>query len=739
MRILYGALFTFLVALIAVFNGSPGTDHPSPAFAQEPDGSDDAAEEFVVVQREPTGPSVFAQRDEPPSLEELGYESVPVPDGMTADEYLAQLNNDPSIRSAVPDARVYAAATPNDPYYTGSQRDYLQSIGVPAAWDLATGREQVIVAVLDSGIDLAHPDLAPRLWTNPNEVPGNNQDDDGNLCIDDVHGCRFVTVDTANQGLCGYQPRDGVASGNIQDDNGQPGSANHSHGTMTSGIIGAAGNNGQGIAGIGWNVQLMPIKVLDCGGFGRAPVGRMFDVARGIDYARRMGADIINLSLAARPGDPGADSPAVRDAIAAAEAQGIIIVAAAGNWGDQSDPRPGYPAAYTQYSNVVAVGASDWTKGHTWAEYSAWGAGLDFAAPGNQIASTVRTDLGIAAPYMKSQGGTSFSAPLVSGMFALMMSANSRLGHETYIDIARQTATPAPPAPHGGDWAGSGIINVRAAVERIPLLVTGSALHDWLDVPAGTQVDAHINGTRCGTTTTHSIGVIARFELFVDPAAIKFGCGAPGRMIQFTVNGAPADTTLVWGGPTQELVYTGQEISSVSPPPGPIVVQDLQPGWNNLGHFEDNTDIPAAFTYLPPLWRAVFWWDAEAGRYQRAIQDAPAYAQDWPAVNQYDAYWAYISGPGTAASINPLPDPGREVQLEAGWNNFVYTGTSQEMSQVLESLGGAYDAVYHFDNAVGEWRSYVPGRPRYFNTVGGLLTSKVYWIHMTAPATLVMN
>ncbi|MDZ7728680.1 MAG: S8 family peptidase [Dehalococcoidia bacterium] len=409
--------------------------------------------------RRQVDPDVLRQAEGTPSLEERGYESLPVPDGMTQQAFLEQLRADPEIASAEPDARVYAAQTPNDPYYINQpgqqQVGYLSSVGAPGAWDHAVGREDVVVAVLDSGMDLSHPDLESQLWTNEDEVAGNGTDDDGNGCIDDVNGCRFLKVDAGSQAACGYLPGDGTPTGDVWDDNGSPDTGNHSHGTMVSGIVGAAGNNNEGIAGVGWNVRLMPVKVLGCGGpTGRDPSGHLSDVAKGIDYARRMGADVINLSLATRPDSN--DNSALRDAIAAAEDEGVIIVAAAGNNGSSSDPSPGYPGRYTQYSNLVTVGASDWQSNHEWESFSAYGPSLDLAAPGSQLLTTIRSDIAPEVPYGIAQKGTSFATPFVSGMFALMISRNSAMDVSDYIDLAREAAEPgagcAPRRQLGRCW-----------------------------------------------------------------------------------------------------------------------------------------------------------------------------------------------------------------------------------------------------------------------------------------------
>jgi len=695
------------------------------------------ASEYVVVERTlPENERALTDTSARPDR----FDIVPVPAGWSAVDYARLLQRIPGVATAEPDARVRAAAVPNDTYYAQDQAGYYTSIMAPEAWDLSVGREEVVVAILDSGADTSHPDLASRLWTNTAEIPGNGVDDDGNGCVDDVHGCRITRVTPENQALCGYDASDALPTGDVLDDNGRAGSQFHSHGTMVAGIVGAAGNNGRGVAGVAWNVRLMIVKVLDCGSpGGGTPSGFMADVADGIDYARRMGASVINLSLASDPGDTSADTSRLRSAIAAAEADGILIVTAAGNYGSSSDPRPGYPAAYSQYSNLVAVGASNWTSGNTWASYSAYGSAIDFAAPGNQVTSTVRTDVGLAVPYGKAEQGTSFSAPLASGMFALMVSRNSRLSHETYIQLAREAATPAPEAPHGQPWAGAGIINIGGAVGRVPMLITGSALNNWVDVPAGTLMEARIASRQCGATTTTALGPVSRFELLVAPDAVSSGCGAPGREVDIYIGGTRAEGGFAWGNALQELAYTGQEVTTVTPPPGPLVVQQLTTGWNNVAHLDGEGSPPGALAYLPASWSAIYAWNPFEGNFLRLVKNAPDYVQSLASVERYDAYWVYTNAQANAANVNPQPAAGRAEDLVAGWNNVVYTGTSKQASTALTSIAGKYSIVYAFDNATGTWKSFVPGQPRALNTLGGLLTMQVFWVHMTEAATLVMN
>ena len=191
-------------------------------------------------------------------------------------------------------------------------------MGAASAWAQVTGGD-VTVAVVDTGIDLTHRDLAPNLWSNPGEVPGNGIDDDGDGIVDDVHGADFVNGD-----------------GDPSDDNG--------HGTHVAGIVAARGNNGVGVAGLAWRARIMAVKVL-----GADASGDMAAVAAGVRYAVAHGARVINLSLTGP--SPGPDLAAAVDAAAGAN---VLVVAAAGNTHTDDDVIATYPAALDA-PNLIAV------------------------------------------------------------------------------------------------------------------------------------------------------------------------------------------------------------------------------------------------------------------------------------------------------------------------------------------------------------------------------------------------
>ncbi len=303
---------------------------------------------------------------------------------------LAQYRARPEVAYAEPNYIVHALRTPNDASYsqlwgmnntgqTGGVSDV--DIDAPEAWSITTGSNQVVVAVIDTGVDYNHPDLAANMWTNTREIPGNNIDDDGNGLIDDVRGYDFVNSD-----------------GDPMDDQG--------HGTHCAGTIGAVGNNGAGVAGVNWNVKIMALKFLAANGSGTTA-----DAVKCIDYAVKMGAKISNNSWGG-----GGYSQALYDSIAAARDAKHLFIAAAGNDGQNTDTSPNYPSCY-DLDNIISVAAVD-DKGML-AGFSNFGTKtVDVAAPGVSILSTW-----LGGAY-NTIDGTSMAAPHVTGIAALAAAAH---------------------------------------------------------------------------------------------------------------------------------------------------------------------------------------------------------------------------------------------------------------------------------------------------------------------------
>jgi subtilisin family serine protease len=276
-------------------------------------------------------------------------------------------------------------------------------IDVPDAWSLSQG-SGVVVAVIDTGIRQDHPDLAPNLWTNPREVPGNGIDDDANGYVDDVHGIDLVPGDPAQD---------------LSDGNG--------HGTMLAGVVAAAAD-GHGIVGVAYRARIMTIKVLDA-----AATGTTAQVAAGIRYAVANGARVINLSLGADEPSPDMDS-----ALAVANAANVLVVCSAGNAGRDLDAQPSYPAS-VPLPNIVAVAATTPAGGgRVLAPFSNRGAAVELAAPGARVLTTSRD-----GGYVLAQG-TSLAAPHVAGVAALAVAAQPSISapalRAALIDNARPGA-----------------------------------------------------------------------------------------------------------------------------------------------------------------------------------------------------------------------------------------------------------------------------------------------------------
>ena len=317
-------------------------------------------------------------------------------DGDNLATKLAQLREDPNVLYAEPDYILRADRMPNDPLFTRQWGMYNQAvpgadISAPEAWSQTTGSDEIVIAVIDTGVDYTHPDLAANMWVNTGEIPDNLIDDDGNGYVDDYRGWNFSSFDT----LLGLPANDPM------DYNG--------HGTHCAGVIGAVGNNSAGVVGVNWSVKIMPISFL--GYFG---MGFTSDAILALEYAWQNGARISNNSWGG-----GAYSQALRDAIEVAGLNGHLFVAAAGNSGTDNDLVPHYPSSY-DLPYVVAVAATD--SHDLLADFSCYGEqSVDLAAPGVNILSTFP-----GSQYVNLDG-TSMATPFVSGAAALLLSRNATL------------------------------------------------------------------------------------------------------------------------------------------------------------------------------------------------------------------------------------------------------------------------------------------------------------------------
>lgn len=329
-----------------------------------------------------------------------------VPEGRSLDDFMDKLKANPLVRSVEPNGFLAAARVPNDSLYS-YQQNWYEAMNLPAAWEKTTGGVGITIAVVDTGIRYDHPDI-------------------GNLAF----GWDYVEGD------------------NYPFDPGMPNEPVASHGTHVAGTIGALTNNLAGVAGVNWNVRIMPVRVLDTTG-----AGTVANVASGIWWAADAGADVINLSLAGPT-----DYEVLRQAVSYAAGRGAILVAASGNDGLNS---VSYPAAYPE---VIAVGAAETPTKVAW--FSNGGVGLDLIAPGYQVYSTNYSSLTAQCNY-EYASGTSMASPHIAGLVGLML-ANG-IAPSQVPEVLQETAIRREDKPGWDTWFGYGFVNAYAAVTNTRL------------------------------------------------------------------------------------------------------------------------------------------------------------------------------------------------------------------------------------------------------------------------------
>jgi subtilisin family serine protease len=323
---------------------------------------------------------------------------------------------------------------PNDPEY-GAQW-HLPKIKAPEAWNLKTGDARVVVAVLDTGVDLTHPDLKPNLWVNTKEIAGNGKDDDKNGYIDDVNGLNAINP--------AAKPQDDETDG---------------HGTHCAGLLGAVGNNGNKATGVAWNVKIMALKFLDAKGDGDDA-----DAIECLEYAVKMKNSGVNLRVISNSWSGLDDNPALKAAFQLAEKAGILNICAAGNDGYDNDTKPAYPASYT-LNSIVSVAASD--QNDALPSFSNYGKkSVDLAAPGNLILS-----LGRNGKPSHEMSGTSMATPIVAGAAALLLAKEPGLA---VADLKKRLlATVDPVASLKGKVLSGGRLNLFRTLSNATLNISG--------------------------------------------------------------------------------------------------------------------------------------------------------------------------------------------------------------------------------------------------------------------------
>jgi subtilisin family serine protease len=467
---------------------------------------------------------------------------------------LAGLNADPNIEFAELEHVYSVTLTPNDPFFSstgtwGQSYDDLwgiRKIGSAAAWDTATGAG-VIVAVVDTGVDYNHPDIAANVWINTGEIPGNGIDDDHNGFIDDVRGWDF-TSDTND-------PID-----------------HFGHGTHVAGTIAAIGNNGIGVIGVAWHAQVMAVKGLNDFGSGNDTT-----LAPAITYAANNGADVINASW----GGFGT-SQTIEDAIKYAYSLGVVFVAAAGN--ASMDASNFFPANSPEAITVSASDASD-----NLAYFSDFGPKIDVAGPGVDILSlqAAGTHLGpvVSSGYCRLSG-TSMATPHVAGTAALILSQHPSYSNEDVRQAIRASATDLGPVGWDPSF-GYGRINAAAAL-ALPDVLTAR-----INSPApGTTINSPvtISGTAAGSSFAHYIleygaGAIPSTWNVLQTSNTPVAGGTLGTFDPsvlldgtYTIRLTAYDQSNHAFADRLRLVVLYNAITAPVPPPLPVTASEFKPG-----------------------------------------------------------------------------------------------------------------------------------------------------------------
>lgn len=372
----------------------------------------------------------------------------------------------PNVRYTGPNYIMKACLTPNDPYYSSSGswgQDFqdlygLHLINASGAWDISTGDQDVVVAVVDTGIDYNHEDIAENMWINTDEIPDNDADDDSDGFVDNIYGADIFYNDS--------DPMD-----------------YYGHGTHCAGTIGAVGNNSLGVVGVNWQTRIMAVKGLDDSGN-----GDVTSLAGALVWSADQGAKIISNSWASI--DPFPSEPTIEAAVRYAYDKGCVLVFAAGNEND--DVQYYCPQNMKETITVAAVDHQDKKP-----EFSNWGEKVDVCAPGVEILSLRANDtdfyndeIHIVDDEYYYASGTSMACPHVAGLAALLLSKN----HSLTRDMIRTIIVYAVDEINSTYYIGRGRINASNAFQRTPAAIRLDPFANPTDVKGL----IHINGTAWG-------------------------------------------------------------------------------------------------------------------------------------------------------------------------------------------------------------------------------------------------
>ncbi len=625
-------------------------------------------------------------------------------DGTDVGRTVADLRRQPGVEYAHALNRVQAFDTvPDDPRF--AEQWAHAKIASTAAWDCTTGSPRVVIAIIDTGTDYTHPDLAANIWSNPAEIPGNGIDDDGNGFVDDVRGWDFVGADCENP----------LPDNDPFDDQG--------HGTHTAGIAAAVGNNGTGIAGVSWNAAILPVKGLDANGSGYDD-----QLALAIRYAVDMGAEILSNSW----GGYG-DSAVISDAVNYAISSGCIVVAAAGN---DSMPTAPFPGGIPGVVGVAATNRLDLRS-----NYSNFGSWVSVAAPGDHILSTLpaANAFGIPGGYGELSG-TSMATPHVAGLAALVLAAHqddpTPWSSALVTGQVLNTADPLPADPYfASGLLGSGRINSNAALNTTPGLRLGYAGHRVVDpngdsdgmIDPGERVDLYVD---VKNSWLAAADVTVTIESLSDLVMVISGTAAYGAIDSMQRRSAAAPFVL--------------QATASAPIDSDIPIRMTITAAGGYSRTETFTIVSRISNWK---WQGPDFGPA-GGPMVRSVAVAPgriyaAAGRSWfhPIPDERDGLYEGVMGPGRVvawrrfgsaegfpaiySAFEVLASPDGTVLYALCGSGDVFSGTYADLYRSTDG-GGHWTMAADLDTALGAWESKLFMDPMHSTRLHALASGAAY-------------
>jgi subtilisin family serine protease len=682
-------------------------------------------------------------------LSRIKVHHLKTPAGADLFRLIDRLRDEPYVEYAEPNyIRKKLSVTPNDPAFP--EQWGMAKVAMESAWGLSRGSGEVIVAVLDTGVDYTHPDLMANMWKNTGEIPDNGIDDDGNGKIDDYHGWNFAQQFSYPD----YCTNPEKPCNDPRDTDG--------HGTHVSGVIGAVGMNGIGVAGINWSVRIMPLKFLDPSG------GTVAEEVAAIEYALAFGARVLNASY----GD-WQYSQTEYDAIQAAGTEGMLVIAAAGNNGRNLDGSglKTYPAYYN-LANIIAVAATK--SDDSLASFSNYGAtSVDLGAPGVDILSTIPVD-------KSDTPGAKVTVPSLSKTYsAYGIEFAGQTGSEGTTGILYncgygESPVDFPPGVSGnvalirrGSSVGTAItfqekvINAQDAGAIAAIIYNNqSGLYEgtldtpgtWIPAvsvseqtglslinagtPTVTVVNYPYNGSDYSGTsmaTPFVTGTVA-ILLSVKPDATYQELK---NVVLATVDYVPALSGKVVSGGRLNVYRALLEIRRTLPQ-----VQISQ-GWNFISFPRLPVD-PTVETVLSPTGvtrtRVIWAFGALTQRWARWMPE-DGHANTITVFEFGKGYWIYADEAFSIDMSGWSQPPSASVLLQNGWNLTGYLGTDgADAASRLQGLTGYWLALWNW--SAGTWSlkddpGTIPPPP--VQLLNSMAKTKAYWIRIHGAGSGGMN